>query len=208
MQEQAVSAAAVRFGRMGADCRHVCVDMQRLFAEKTPWHLPWLERALPQILRIVRHCPRSSIFTRFIPARSPDDREGTWRDYYERWRSMTLEQIDAELLDIVPELRACAPASPVFDKAVYSPWLEPQLDMALRKEGVSTLIVSGGETDVCVLSTVLGAVDRGYRVVVAADALCSASDEAHDASMEVYATRYSQQIEVASVDEILEYWDC
>jgi nicotinamidase-related amidase len=66
--------------------------------------------------------------------------------------------------------------------------------------------VSGGETDVCVLATVLGAVDRGYRVVVATDALCSSSDETHDAMMTLYHNRYGQQVETVTTDIILENW--
>ena len=38
---------------------------------------------------------------------------------------------------------------------------------------VDTLVVTGGETDICVLATVLGAVDRGFRVVLVSDAICS-----------------------------------
>lgn len=29
--------------------RHLCVDMQRMFAEDTPWHVSWMERVSPQI---------------------------------------------------------------------------------------------------------------------------------------------------------------
>ena len=37
----------------------------------------------------------------------------------------------------------------------------------------------------CVLATVIGAVDHGYRViVVVTDAVCSSSDEGHDAMLE------------------------
>ena len=39
------------------------------------------------------------------------------------------------------------------------------------------------ETDVCVLSTVLDAVNIGFRVVMVEDALCSSSDAGHDALM-------------------------
>lgn len=38
-----------------------------------------------------------------------------------------------------------------------------------------------GETDVRVLATVRGAIDIGYRDVVAEDALCSSADQSHDA---------------------------
>jgi nicotinamidase-related amidase len=60
----------------------------------------------------------------------------------------------------------------------------PTLQILLQRHGV--LIVNGGETDVCVLATVLGAIDRGYRVVVASDAICSSADETHDASLRLY----------------------
>ena len=53
----------------------------------------------------------------------------------------------------------------------------------------------------------LDAVDRGYRVVVAADALCSVSDEAHDSLLALFDNRFSQQIEVAGSEEILAAWD-
>ena len=42
-------------------------------------------------------------------------------------------------------------------------------------------MITGAETDVCVLATVLGAVDYGYRVVLVTDAVCSHSDTGHDA---------------------------
>jgi hypothetical protein len=41
---------------------------------------------------------------------------------------------------------------------------------------------------------------------VASDALCSVSDETHDALLTLYSTRFGQQIEVADVDTILGSW--
>jgi nicotinamidase-related amidase len=66
--------------------------------------------------------------------------------------------------------------------------------------------VTGGETDVCVLAAVMDAVDAGYRVVLAEDALCSVSDESHDAMLRHFGSRFSQQIELASSEEILAGW--
>jgi nicotinamidase-related amidase len=53
-------------------------------------------------------------------------------------------------------------------------------------------MISGSETDVCVLATVLDAVDMGYRVIVVRDAVCRSSDEGHDMLMRLYHTRYTQ----------------
>ncbi|MFL5265928.1 MAG: hypothetical protein ACJ8AH_04915 [Stellaceae bacterium] len=53
----------------------------------------------------------------------------------------------------------------------------------------------------------LDAVDFGYRVVLATDALCSSSDEMHDALLTLYHRRFGQQIETASSETILACWD-
>ena len=62
------------------------------------------------------------------------------------------------------------------------------------------------ETDVCVLSTALGAIDHGYRVIIAEDAVCSSSDQGHDSLFALFAQRFSQQIEVADTQTILTAW--
>jgi nicotinamidase-related amidase len=67
-------------------------------------------------------------------------------------------------------------------------------------------MITGSETDVCVLASVLGAVDRGYRVIVVRDAVCSSSDEAHDALLDLYHKRFDIQIEAADAQEIIRTW--
>jgi len=193
-------------GPLGPNCVHVCVDMQRLFAEDTDWYTPWMARVLPVVRHVAEAHPDRTVFTRFIPAERPGEGEGTWKRYYERWPGMTIERLGRERVELVPGLAALVPPAEVVDKRVYSPWMEDTLDARLRARGVDTLVVTGGETDVCVLATVLGAVDRGYRVVVASDALCSSSDETHDALMRLYHDRYGQQVEMATADEVLAAW--
>ncbi len=68
------------------------------------------------------------------------------------------------------------------------------------------MVITGAETDVCVLATVLGAIDRGYRVIVVSDALCSSSDETHDALITLYEKRYTQQVETVWTDVLLATW--
>lgn len=196
----------LRHGAMGQEAVHLCVDMQRLFAEDTDWSTPWMKRVLPEVVRLCEHRPERTCFTRFIPADQPGDGFGTWRRYYQRWASMTRSRLPAGMIDLLPELALFVPPARVFDKAVFSPWHDGVLNAALRGSGVDTVIVSGGETDVCVLATVLGAVDLGYRVVIAGDALCSSSDETHDGTLALYHDRYGQQIETVLVDELIEAW--
>jgi nicotinamidase-related amidase len=194
-------------GPLSETAVHLCVDMQNIFAaEDSPWHTAWMPRVLPEVAKLVEAKPDRTIFTRFIPAARPGEGEGTWKHYYEKWSSMTLEQLPPGMVDLVPELARFVPPGTVVDKKVYSPWFEPKLTQELERRGADTLIVTGGETDVCVLAAVLGAVDRGYRVVVGKDCLCSSSDTAHDASITLYQRRYGQQVEVASADTIIEHW--
>jgi nicotinamidase-related amidase len=180
--------------------------MQRLFGPEGPWPTPWLERVMPAVVSLVERDPARTVFTRFIPPVSPEDATGMWQSYFRKWRLVTRERLDPHLLELMPPLQRHAPPAIVFDKPAYSAFSNGKLHDILQDGNVNTLIVSGAETDVCVLSTILSAVDLGYRTVVAQDALCSSADETHDALLGLYARRFDLQIELADCAEILERW--
>lgn len=200
-------ASSLRFGPLGQRTVHLCVDMQVLFAADTPWHTPWMKRVLPVVARIAEQHPARTLFTRFLPPRHCDELPGTWRRFYERWAELTLDRIDPSWLELVPPLRRLLPPATVIDKRVYSPFAEPALPQQLRQWQADALVITGAETDVCVLAAVLDAVDCGYRVVLARDAICSSSDETHDALMTLYGRRFSEQIETVDTDVILAAWE-
>lgn len=197
---------AVRFGPLGANCVHLCVDMQRLFGDETEWCTPWMPKVVPKVRRICEAHPADTIFTRFLTPARPEHGQGTWKRYYERWRSVTTEELAPGLLDLLEPLQAFVPPAVVLDKYVYSPWLTGELDKVLKERGTDTVVVTGGETDVCVLGTILGAVDRGLRTIIVTDALCSSSDETHEALMMLYRHRYGYQVETVDTDLLLEVW--
>lgn len=196
----------MRYGALGPNCVHICVDMQRLFGPGYPWAVPWLERILPQVSAICGHNPARTVFTRFIPPARPDDARGAWRRYYDKWEAVTRDHIGPEALDLLPELSRYAPPAKIIDKSVYSPWLTPALDQLLSLGQVDTIFLTGGETDICVLATALGAIDRGFRLILIKDALCSSSDRTHDELMDLYASRFDTQIEVFNTDILLANW--
>ncbi|MCK1275879.1 cysteine hydrolase [Bradyrhizobium sp. 61] len=193
----------LRYGAPGENAVHICVDMQRMFAESTAWKMPWLPRVLPNIVAVTAAHPERTLFTRFIPAQKPGQGAGMWRRYYERWGSMTIEELGPEMIGLVKDLAQFVPPARVFDKHVYSPWTGSDLHEQLRAARVDTIIVTGGETDVCVLATVLGAVDWGYRVILVTDALCSSADETHDSMMNIYMNRFGQQVECVTTETLL-----
>ena len=193
-------------GPLGTTAVHLSVDMQRLFSRDGPWPTPWMERVLPVVATLAEHAPERTIFTRFIPPVRAEDMPGTWRRYYRKWADATRERLDPQLLELMPPLRRLVPPAGVFDKPVYSALAGNSLSEELTRRRIDTLIVTGSETDVCVLATVLSAVDRGYRVVLVSDGICSSSDEGHDNLLALYRQRFSEQIETVTSSEVIESW--
>lgn len=183
--------------------RHICVDMQRMFAADTPWYVPWMEAVLPQVTELSERHAERTIFTRFVPPEKPDVLPGTWCAYYRKWWMMTGEHLPPEMIDVVPGLKKLIPPAICFDKRVYSPWFDGRLHNLLSGERVSTLAISGGETDVCVMATVFGAIDLGYRTIILKDAVCSGADQTHDASLKLLGNRFSTQLELMETEEFL-----
>jgi nicotinamidase-related amidase len=177
-----------------------------MFSHDGPWPTPWMTRVLPIIEEIVQQHPERTVFSRFITPQDPNQMPGIWQRYYTRWRAATRACIDPDLLNLMPPLRRYSPPATVIDKTRYSAFFGSALLGHLRDREADGLIVTGSETDVCVLATVLSAVDLGYRVILVRDALCSSSDEGHDALMKMYHSRFSEQIEMADADTVLANW--
>jgi len=188
------------------DAVHLCVDMQNIFAPGGLWPAPWMERVLPRVVQLVEHRPARTVFTRFITPQSAEDRPGRWRRYFTRWDAATRPRLAAEALELLPPLARFAPPATIIDKPAYSAFFESRLAAFLAAKRVGTVIITGSETDVCVLASALHAVDLGYRVVVVDDAVCSSSDQGHDALMTLYRTRFTEQIELLTLDAVRALW--
>jgi len=192
--------------RLTSKSVHLCVGMQRLFSADGPWPTPWMTRVMPNCLALAQLYPERTIFTRFLPPQVPEDARGAWRGYYEYWRDTTRANLDPSLIELMPELRQLVPPAEVLDKAAYSAFAGTPLATRLAERRADTLIVSGAETDVCVLSTVLDAIDIGYFVVVVRDAVCSSSDEGHDALVKMFECRLSHQLAITDTASALVAW--
>ncbi len=183
-------ADVVRFEPI-ADAVHLAIDMQSIFARGGIWETPWMERVLPTIVGITARYTARTVFTRFITPLHADDRPGRWQRYFGKWQCATRAVLPSSQLELVPALRQFVPPARVIDKPAYSAF---------------TLVITGSETDVCVLATVLHAIDLGFRVVIVEDALCSSSDAGHDALMTLYRNRFAEQIELINSEELTSLW--
>lgn len=189
-----------------ADAVHLCIDMQNIFFKGGIWETPWMERVLPTIVTLVAWKTERTIFTRFIPPERPENRPGRWQRYFRRWTQVTRSHLPLQQLELVPELGRFVPPALIVDKPGYSAFSARQIYALLTERHVGTVILSGTETDVCVLATALGAVDFGFRVVIVEDALCSSLDAGHDALMTLYRNRFSEQIDLVTMDELKDLW--
>jgi nicotinamidase-related amidase len=75
----------------------------------------------------------------------------------------------SEAWRIVAEL-APAPGEPIVEKSYRDAFEDTQLEHVLLALGVGRLIVTGAQTDMCIRSTLHGALVRGYDAMLVSDA--------------------------------------
>ena len=86
--------------------------------------------------------------------------------------------------EIMPGLHDTARDWVVNTKKRYNCFVATDLDLLLRSHGINTLIVTGVNTNSCVLSTVTAACSMDYAVVVASDCVDTMDKpELHDAAL-------------------------
>jgi nicotinamidase-related amidase len=75
------------------------------------------------------------------------------------------------------------PGELVVNKTTYGTFNSTGLDHALRSLGITSLVIGGVVTNVCVETTARDAADRGYEVVLLDDGCAAFSPEIHEATL-------------------------
>lgn len=196
----------MRLAPLSPNTLHVVIDMQRIFAEETVWHTPVIAGILPNVISLCEALPESTLFAKFMLPQSADAASGCWKTYYKRWTAMTLDVMPAEMQDVIDALQRFANSGNEFEKFTYSAFGSSWFVAYLKEHAIDTIVFSGVETDVCVYASVLDAVDAGYRVVIAADAVGSSDMAAHYATMTHLAPRLSDQVDIVPTASIVNAW--
>ena len=102
--------------------------------------------------------------------------------------------------ETVPAL-APRPGEIVVRKRGYDAFAGTQLDTALRARNVTSLVVTGTMTDICVLATVTGALHREYRVTAVEDGVATLWPEIQRAALDIMARAYGR---VATAKEVVD----
>lgn len=85
--------------------------------------------------------------------------------------------------DLIPELER-QPADVVIFKRQWGAFYGTDLDLQLRRRGLTTIVLGGIATEVGVESTARDAFERGYDLVFAADAMTGRNASSHANSIE------------------------
>jgi nicotinamidase-related amidase len=189
-------------GPLGVGTVHLAVDMQRLFMQGR-WTVPGIPAITPNVIALAEALPDRTLFTRFVVPPTAEHATGQWRHYYRYWWDYTGAALAPALIEIGDALAPYAHPGNTVDKPTHSAFEAPALMRALAGLGAETLVVTGAETDVCVLGTILGAVDRGFRVVAVSDAMASSSEAGHAATLAHILPRFDQQVDIMTTAEVL-----
>ena len=193
----------LQLGSLDRNACVVCVDMQRLFLEPGDWHCPAGLDILANCRELAAAAHDQAYFIKYIPPQSSEHAFGQWREFHRRWSSVTLDEANEKVVDLHPAIEDLAKPHLVFGRMGYSAFASDGFAERIRGRNPSAMIVCGVETDVCVLSTILSAVDRGIRTIVPTDAVASASASGHDAVLSHVLPRYDHQVELCTTDEAI-----
>jgi nicotinamidase-related amidase len=140
-----------------------------------------------------------------IAGRRPDDRGSNHnaRLFGALIRMPTRLDLGSTAADVVPEFAVAAEDFVLSRIHGLNPMAGTDLDPVLRNLGVSTVVVVGVSVNVAVTNLVMDAVNHGYQVVLARDAVASVpasyADVVIDNTLSLLAT-------VLSAAEIVSYW--
>jgi len=106
---------------------------------------------------------------------------------------------------VVPDLDP-RPGELVVTKQYYDGFNGTALDAALRARGVTHLVLTGTMTDICVLGTVIGGMNREYRMTVVEDATATLWPEIQRATLDIIARAYARVLTTKQIAEEIGRW--
>ena len=94
----------------------------------------------------------------------------------------------------------------VVRKRWYDGFAGTELDGALRARGVTSLVITGTMTDICVLATVVGAFNREYRISVVEDGVATLWPEIQRATLDIVGRAFGRVVQSKEVLDTIAGW--
>ncbi|HMB87146.1 MAG TPA: isochorismatase family cysteine hydrolase [Methylomirabilota bacterium] len=194
------------------------VDMQRGFVEEgQAMEVPPAREALPRIQELVgifREKGLPVVFTEFTYSPAAPLLVGQLHPEHRRaapGAATGFGRPSSSCLEGDPSASVVAELAPRADELVvrkhyYDGFNGTVLDGALRARGVTTLVVTGTMTDVCVLATVIGAFNREYRVLVVDNGVSTLWPEIQRATLDIIRRAYARVLSAKELADELARW--
>lgn len=167
------------------------------------------ERVLPNI-RLLLDCCRAKQVPVIYTAIGTLTRDG--KDLNGMWKALdrlSLDTIGERMFPGVedPSWQIDERVAPfkgelVINKTSSGTLNSTMLDQTLRNMGITSLLVCGVTTDVCVETTARDAADRGFEVTIAGDACTAFSSDLHEAALQAFSYAFGR---VRTTEEISEH---
>jgi nicotinamidase-related amidase len=119
----------------------------------------------------------------------------------ERWGEHAMKGTKGA--EVIPQLKP-ANGDYVLEKRTYSGFFETGLDLLLREIGVDTIVLTGLDTNICVLHTAADGFFRGYKIVVPKDATEALNEQEYLQGLEYLKRIYDA--EITETDKIIKRW--
>jgi nicotinamidase-related amidase len=107
--------------------------------------------------------------------------------------------------ETIPDLAPLAGEITVRKRG-YDAFAGTSLDRALRARNVTSLVVTGTMTDICVLATVTAALHREYRVSVVEDGVATLWPEIQRATLDIIGRAYARVVTSKEVADQISRW--
>ena len=91
-------------------------------------------------------------------------------------------------------------------KRWYDGFAGTELDGTLRARGVTSVVITGTMTDICVLSTVVGAFNREYRITVLEDGVATLWPEIQRATLDIIGRAFGRVVSSKQVLDTISGW--
>lgn len=104
------------------------------------------------------------------------------------------------------EALAPRPHELVVRKRWYDAFAGTELDGALRARGITSLVITGTMTDICVLSTVVGAFNHEYRISVVEDGVATLWPEIQRATLDIIGRAFGRVVSSKEVLDTISGW--
>lgn len=191
----------------------IVVDMQNGFckqegslAARRKLDISGLASAIPGCVRLVAAARAAGvpvIFTRFVYRADFRD-GGVLIEHFQPWLAEVNALVEGTWdMEIIDELQPVGDEY-VIDKNRCSSFYGTRLEPILTSLGISSLVIAGVTTNMCVETTVRDASQRDYEVFVVTDACGELEEERHRVALNAMGFAFAK---LATVDEVAGVWE-